>query len=39
MNHVKHRLSSADMSNFYQESANFVISKNADIDGILIHSF
>ena len=32
-------LSSADISIFHWKSANFAVSKNADIDCILIHSF
>ena len=39
MNHVTHRLSSADISFFQRKSANFAISRNADIDCILIHNF
>ena len=31
MNHVAHPLSSADVSIFHQKSANFAVSKNADI--------
>ena len=32
-------LSSADINIFHWKSANFAVSKNADIDCILIHSF
>ena len=39
VNHLTHRLGSADISIFYQKSANFSISRNADIDCILIHNF
>ena len=39
MNHVTHPLSSADISIFHRKSANFAISRNADIDCILIHNF
>ena len=34
MNHLTHPQSSADTTFFYRKSANFVISINADIDGI-----
>ena len=39
VNHVTHHLGSADISIFYQKSANFSISRNADIDCILIRNF
>ena len=39
MNHVTHPLSSADISIFQRKSANFAISRNTDIDCILIHDF
>ena len=39
MNHVAHPLSSADISIFQRKSANFVISRNADIDCILKQIF
>ena len=38
MNHVTQPQSSADISIFYRKSANFVTSRNTDIDGILIHN-
>ena len=36
MKHVTHPLSSADISIFYQKSANFVISRNTVLDSILM---
>ena len=39
LNHMAHPLSSADISIFYRKSANFAISRNTDIDFILIHNF
>ena len=39
MNHVTHILSYADISIFYRKPANFVISRNTDIDCILIYNF
>ena len=39
MNHVAHPLSSADISIFHRKSANFAISRNTDIECILIHNF
>ena len=39
MNHVTHTLTSADISIFYRKSAHFVISRNTDIDCILVHKF
>ena len=39
MNHVTHPLTSADISIFYRKSANFVTSRNTDIDFILVHNF
>ena len=40
MNHVMHPLSSLLTSTFIRwKSANFVISRNADIDCILVHRF
>ena len=38
MTHVIHTLNSADISTFYRKSANVAISKNTDIDCILVHS-
>ena len=38
MNFVTHHLSSADISIYQQKSANFAISRNTDIDIILIHN-
>ena len=38
MNHVTHALSSADISIFHRKSANFAISRNTDIDCILIYN-
>ena len=38
-NHVTHPLSYADISIFYRKSANFAISRNTDMDCILIHNF
>ena len=37
VNHMTHLLSSADIRFFRRKSVNFAISKNTDIDGILIH--
>ena len=37
MNHVAHLFSSADISIFYRELANFGISRNRDMDSIQIH--
>ena len=39
MDHVTHPLNSADISIFHRKSANFVISRNTDIDCILLHNF
>ena len=39
MNHVTHPSSSADISIFHQESANFTISRNTYGDCILIYNF
>ena len=39
MNHVTHILSSTDISIFHQKLATFVISRNTDIDCILIYNF
>ena len=39
MNHVTYPLSSADISIFHQKSANFPISRNTEIDCVLIHYF
>ena len=39
INHVRHPLSSADISIFNQKSANFVISRNTDTDCISMHNF
>ena len=36
---MKHPLSSADISIFHKKPAIFVISRNTDIDCILIHNF
>ena len=38
MNHVTHPLNSADII-FHRKSVNFAISRNTDIDCILIHNF
>ena len=38
-NYVTHPLTSADISIFHRQSANFVISRNTDIDCILVHIF
>ena len=37
-NHLTHPLSSADISIFHQKSAFFIISRNTNIDCILIHN-
>ena len=37
--HVTHPLSSADTSIFYWKSAHFAISRNTDLDCILMHYF
>ena len=37
MNNVAHLFSSADISIFYRELANFGISRNRDMDSIQIH--
>ena len=39
MNHVTHPLSSAHFSIFHRKSANFAISRNRDINCILVHNF
>ena len=39
LNHVTHPLSSADISIFSPEIANFAISRNTDTDFILVHYF
>ena len=39
MKHVTYPLSSADIGIFHRKSTNFAISKNTDIDCILIHNF
>ena len=39
MSHVTQPSSSADISIFYWKSANFAVSKNTDIDCILIYNF
>ena len=39
MNHVTHPLSSATSAFFHRKSANFALSRNTDIDCILIHDF
>ena len=39
MNHVTHPMSSADISIFHQKSVNFAISRNTDIECILIYNF
>ena len=39
MNHVTHPMSSADINIFHRKSANFAISRNTEIDCILIHNF
>ena len=39
MNRVTHPLSSADIRIFHRKSANFAVSRNTDIDCILIHNF
>ena len=39
MNHVTYPLSFADISIFHRKSADFAISRNTDIDCILIHNF
>ena len=39
INHATQPMSSAEISSFHQKSANFVISRNADINCILIHNF
>ena len=39
INHLKHPLSSADISIFYQKLAIFVTSINTDIDFILVLNF
>ena len=39
MNHVTHPLISADINIFHQRSAAFVVSRNTDINCILIHNF
>ena len=39
LNHVTHPLSSADIRIFHRKSANFAVSRNTDIDCILIHNF
>ena len=39
MNHVKHLLSSAEISIFHRESANFAISENTNIGCNLVHNF
>ena len=39
MNHVTHPLSCADINIFHRKSANFAISENKNIDGILLHNF
>ena len=36
---MKHHLSSADVTIFYRKSTIFVISRNADLDCILIYDF
>ena len=38
-NYVIHTLNSADICIFHQKSATFVISRNKDINCILIHNF
>ena len=39
MNHLTQPLSSADISIFKRKSVNFAISRNTDIDCILIYNF
>ena len=39
MNHVTHLVSSANITIFHWKSANFVISRNVNIDSILVHNF
>ena len=39
INYMIHLLSSADISIFYWKSAIFLISRNPDIDCILMHNF
>ena len=39
INHVTHSLSTADTTIFYRKSADFAISRNTDIDYILVHNF
>ena len=39
MNHVTHPLSSADISIFHWKSVYFAVSRNTDIDSILMHNF
>ena len=39
MNHVTHTLSSADISIFHRKSANLALSRNADIDCMLVLNF
>ena len=39
MNDVSHPLILADISTFLRKSANVAISKNVDIDSILVHNF
>ena len=37
MNHVTHPLSSADIAFFHRKSTNLAMSRNTDIDCILMH--
>ena len=39
MNHVTHTLSSSDISIFHRKSANLTLSRNADIDCMLVLNF
>ena len=39
VNHVTHRLSSADIRMLYRKLANFAMSRTLDIDCILVHNF
>ena len=39
MNYVTHPLRSADISIFHRKSANVAISRNTDVDCILLYNF
>ena len=39
MNHMTHIMIPTDISIFHQNSANFVISQNTNINYILVHNF